>query len=73
MRLTVRAHPGSREDAFAWIDPSTADVRVRARAHDGEANDAVRRVVADALGVAPSRVTLLRGHRSRIKLVEIAD
>ena len=73
MRLTVRAHPGAREDRFAWIDASTVEVRVRARAHDGEANAAVLRVVAEALGVPPSRVTLVRGHRGRVKLVEIAD
>jgi uncharacterized protein YggU (UPF0235/DUF167 family) len=38
---------------------------------DGEANRAVLRLVARALEVAPSRVTLLAGSRARRKRVRI--
>jgi len=42
-------------------------VRVTRPPADGEANRAVIRLVAGALGVPPSRLTLLAGARSRTK------
>jgi uncharacterized protein YggU (UPF0235/DUF167 family) len=47
-------------------------VAVRERAVDGRANAAVERAVAAWLGVAPSRVTLVRGAGSRTKQLAIA-
>jgi uncharacterized protein YggU (UPF0235/DUF167 family) len=38
---------------------------------DGRANDALRRLIADRAGVAPSRVTVVRGEKSREKVVRV--
>jgi uncharacterized protein YggU (UPF0235/DUF167 family) len=46
-------------------------VYVRARAIEGAANDAVVRLVAAHFGVAPSRVSIRRGHTSKHKTLEI--
>lgn len=46
-------------------------VKTRAKPKDGAANDAVIAVVAKALGIAPSRVKLLRGQTSRQKVLRI--
>jgi hypothetical protein len=46
-------------------------LRVAAAPHGGEANAAVASLLADALGVAPSRVTLVRGASSRDKVFRI--
>ena len=46
-------------------------VRVRERALDGRATDAVTASVADAFGVGRSQVACLRGHRSRRKYLSI--
>ncbi len=46
-------------------------VRVRAKPQDGAANDAVLAMLAKALNIAPSRLTLLRGATSREKLVQL--
>jgi uncharacterized protein YggU (UPF0235/DUF167 family) len=46
-------------------------VKVRAPADKGAANAAVVQVVARALDLAPSRVTLLRGGTSRSKLLQV--
>ena len=69
-RLAVRVTPGARSEGIAIEDGSVL-VKVRARPTDGEANDAVGRLVAKALGIAPSRVALLRGATSREKLLRI--
>lgn len=45
--------------------------RVSAPPVDGKANDALRKLLAKRLGVAPSKVTLVRGQKSRDKLVEV--
>ena len=47
--------------------------RVRAAPEDGKANAAVLELLARALGVAPSRLSLLRGATSREKLFRIGD
>jgi uncharacterized protein (TIGR00251 family) len=46
-------------------------VRVTAPALDGRANQAVRRLLAKRLGVATSRVVIVRGQRSRDKVIEV--
>ena len=43
----------------------------RARPQDGEANAALERLIAKALGIAASRVRLARGASARIKALEI--
>ena len=46
-------------------------MRVMAPPLDGRANDAVCRLLARALGVRASDVTILRGERTRDKVVAI--
>lgn len=46
-------------------------VRVVAPALDGRANQALRRFLAKRLRVAPGKVEIVRGERSRDKLVRI--
>jgi uncharacterized protein YggU (UPF0235/DUF167 family) len=46
-------------------------IRVTATPVDGKANDALCRLVAKAAGVAPSRVSVVRGHAARDKLLRV--
>jgi hypothetical protein len=70
VRLRVQPR-ASRDEIVGWQDDALR-VRVTAPPVDGDANAAVRRVVARALGVAPSAVALVRGERSRDKVVRVA-
>jgi uncharacterized protein YggU (UPF0235/DUF167 family) len=70
-RLAVRVTPGARTEALEIIDGRLL-AKVRAKPEDGKANAAVRELLAAALGVATSQVTLLRGGTSREKLFQIA-
>ena len=45
--------------------------RISAPPVDGRANDALCRLIAKAAGVAPSRVAVVRGERSRDKVVRV--
>ncbi len=69
-RLALRVTPGARVEALE-IGDGVLLVKVRAKAKDGEANDAVLTVLAQALGVATSRLRLLRGATGRDKLVQM--
>ena len=69
-QLAVKVTPGAREEAVT-ITQDAVLVKVRAPADKGAANAAVSAVVARALGLAPSRVSLLRGGASRQKLLKI--
>jgi len=69
--IAVRVRPSGRENAIVGVRDGKVIVRVTAPAIEGRANEAVRRLVAKRLGVARSSVTIVRGHRSRDKLVEI--
>lgn len=71
-RLAVRVTPGARVEALEIAEGKLL-AKVRARPEDGKATAAVIELVAKGLGIAPSRVSLLRGATSREKLLQIAD
>lgn len=71
-RLTVRVTPRAGRNAVEGQgEDGVLRVRVTAAPADGKANDAVVRAVARAVGVPPSRVTLVSGAASRVKQLEI--
>jgi uncharacterized protein YggU (UPF0235/DUF167 family) len=73
--LAVRVRPGASRTRVGGRYGDGPDapllVAVSARAVDGAATEAVLRAVADALGVRPHQVSLLRGATSRDKMLEI--
>ena len=71
-RIPVRVRAAARRDEIAGVMEGAVIVFVSAPAHEGRANRAACHLLAKRLGVAPSRVRILRGQRSRDKLVEVA-
>lgn len=70
--VTVRLTPKGGRDAIDGVasladGSSVLKVRVSAAPSDGEANGALTRLLAQALGVAPRDITLVSGAASRIK------
>jgi uncharacterized protein len=74
--VDVRLTPRGGRDAIEGIE-SRADgravvkARVRAAPSEGEANDALCRLLARALDVAPRNVTIATGATARVKRVMI--
>lgn len=71
-RLAVKVTPGARMEALEIVD-SRLLAKVRAKPEDGKANVAVLNLLARALGIAASRLRLLRGATSREKLFQLDD
>jgi uncharacterized protein YggU (UPF0235/DUF167 family) len=69
-RLALRVTSGARTEALE-LGEGVLLVKVRAKARDGEANEAVLALLARALGVATSRLRMLRGATGRDKLVQL--
>lgn len=66
----MRVTPGAKTEGVEIADGRVL-VKVRTKPEDGKASAAVRALLADALGVAPSKVEMLRGATSREKLFRI--
>jgi uncharacterized protein (TIGR00251 family) len=69
--LRVRLQPRARRDEVVGERAGAVVIRVSAPPVDGKANAALCAFVARAAGVAPSRVSVVRGHSSRDKLVRV--
>jgi uncharacterized protein (TIGR00251 family) len=69
--LTVRVTPRSAFNEVAGWRDGTLHVRLRAPPVDGKANEALRRLLADRLGVALSAVQIVSGEMSRTKRVRV--
>lgn len=70
-RLVLRVTPGARVETVE-LGEGLVQIKVRAKPEGGKANDAVLELLARALGVATSRLHLLRGATGRDKQVQIS-
>jgi uncharacterized protein (TIGR00251 family) len=71
-RITVRVTPRSGKDSIESGAGGVSVVRVTAPPDEGKANAAVCKVVAAALGVPKSAVSVVRGHTARTKTLEVS-
>jgi uncharacterized protein (TIGR00251 family) len=70
--ITVRLQPRARRDEIVGVRNGVLVARVSAPALQGRANEALGRLIACHLGVRRSQVSIVRGERSRDKLVRVA-
>jgi uncharacterized protein (TIGR00251 family) len=68
----VRVVPRARRDAIEGRHQETLKVRLSSPPVDGRANDALRRLLAERLGVPLSAVAIVAGEKSRTKRVAVA-
>ena len=65
--IAVKAVPGASRDEIAGVLGDRLKVRVSAPPEGGKANDAIRRLIADTLGMKMRDVTIVAGAASREK------
>ncbi len=69
MQINVRVYPRSSHNTVSWSDEGNLTVRVTAAPENGKANDAVVKLLADRLGIPRSGIRMLRGQRTRNKVL----
>ena len=75
--LDIRVTPRSHREAIEGIERradgrAVLKVRLCATPVEGEANEALRRLMAKALGIAPRQVEIATGATARLKRLRIA-
>ncbi len=70
-RLTVKVHPRAKRSAIAGRFGEAWKLDLAAPPVDGKANEECVRFFAELAGVAKSRVRIVTGATSRLKVVEI--
>ena len=70
LRVTVIAHPSARTERLKLLDDGTLGAWICARPVEGQANVAIERVVAAALGLRPRQVKIVSGLTNRRKILE---
>ncbi|RYN19163.1 hypothetical protein AA0113_g8790 [Alternaria arborescens] len=73
VQLLCHVKPGvsAEREGITAVSDERIDICVAAQPKDGEANKAVREVIADALRVAKSDVEVVKGMKSRDKTVAV--
>jgi uncharacterized protein (TIGR00251 family) len=70
-QIRVRLRPRGHKDELMGLVDGVLQARVTAPPVDGKANRALCKSIAKRAGVAPSRVSVVRGQKSRDKLIEV--
>jgi uncharacterized protein YggU (UPF0235/DUF167 family) len=73
MRFEIRVKPGAKTASVggSWGVRQCLVVTVPDRAHGGKANKAAIWAIANALDIPRSMVTIVHGHKSQTKLIEV--
>lgn len=66
--LKVKVHAGEKKNKLVQKAPDTFEIWVKAPAKQGRANEAVRTLLAEHLGVAENKLSLIKGATSPAKI-----
>jgi uncharacterized protein (TIGR00251 family) len=70
-QIDVRLRPRGSRDELLGMRDGVLQAKVTAPPVDGKANTALCKLIAKRVGVAPSRVSVVRGAKSRDKVVRV--
>ena len=72
MIIRVRLLPNAARNQIVGKEEGVYKIRLTAALIEGKANEALIRFLAHHLDIAPSCITLLKGHTSKYKTLEIS-
>ncbi len=70
--LEIRVHPGASRERVAGLSGDLVKIEIAAPAAEGKANQALIKFLARSLGVGRGTISLVRGEKSRTKLIRVA-
>jgi uncharacterized protein (TIGR00251 family) len=71
MRISVKVQPGAKHESIDKISEVEFRVKLKARAVEGKANEQLIEVLAQYFKIPQSAVQILRGAKSRKKILDI--
>ena len=73
MRIAIKVKPNSKNESVEKISDSEFSLRVKAPAKEGKANDAAIKLLSKYFEIPKSRLSIIKGHGSRNKLIEVIN
>ena len=71
MRITCHVKPRSRKEEIVQIGPAEFEVRITQMPIDGKANEGLIRALGSHFKCAKSCITIVSGHSSKRKIIDI--
>ena len=73
MKIKIKVIPQASKDEVLGDIATDEQIKIKTTkpAQDGEANEAVIKILAKHLQVKKSAITILSGHSARLKIVEV--
>lgn len=71
MKFKVKISPGASANKDEDMPDGTLKIWLTARPHDNEANEALTEYLSDKFRVGKSRISIIKGSKSKNKIVEI--
>jgi len=69
--LVVKVHPNAGKDVLIGQGPGRFEAWVKAKPMQGDANDAVERLLAHGLGITRGQLKLVKGRGGRLKIFRV--
>jgi uncharacterized protein len=69
--IEIQVQPKASRDEIVGVQNGRVKVRIAAAPQDGKANERLREIIAEALGVSKSSVRIIRGETSRLKTIRV--
>jgi len=73
MIIKVKIIPKSKVNQIIGFTEDTLKIRIKATPEKGKANKELIRFIAKSLHVAQSKISIISGHSSRLKKLQIED
>ncbi|MBI4130527.1 DUF167 domain-containing protein [Candidatus Roizmanbacteria bacterium] len=71
MKLSVKAKAKSKREYVKQLDETHFEIAVHEPPHDGRANAAIKKSLAEFLDIPPSSLVLVSGEKGREKVFEL--
>jgi uncharacterized protein YggU (UPF0235/DUF167 family) len=73
MQIKVRVIPRAKQNKIAVESDGSIKIHTTSAPADGKANEAVIALLAEHLGLAKSRIKIIRGETVRNKIISVHD
>jgi uncharacterized protein (TIGR00251 family) len=73
LKISVKVKPNSIKDSVLKLSENNFEVKVRSAPEKGKANNKVIELISKFLNIPKSKINIIRGIKSRIKIIEVTD